>query len=185
MEQSPVFNIQLVVRTATDPGILFQPLRDAVRGIDPDQALPEMKTLEQIKTESLGGSRLSSILLGTFAGIALLLATLGLYGVISYSVVQRTREIGIRAAVGATAADIVRLVVRHGMTLVVIGLVGGAAGVFALTRLMSAMLFGVGERDPVTIAAVAGILFVVALIACWLPARRAAKIDPLVALRVE
>jgi putative ABC transport system permease protein len=183
--QSPAMFLSLAVLTASDAAMLHRPLREAVRRVDPDQALPEMKTLEQIKTESLGSTRLRTVLLSVFAGVALLLATTGLYGVISYSVAQRTRELGIRSALGASAGDILRLVLRHGMTMVAIGLLVGGAGVFAVTRLLSTMLFGVGTRDPATIAVVAVGLAGVALTACLVPARRATKVDPIIALRAE
>jgi len=184
-EQSPQLMQALVIRTASDPALLHQPVREAVTRINADQSLSEMKTLDQIKNESLGGSRLNTILLGVFAGVALLLAAIGIYGVISYSVVQRTREMGIRAALGADMGKILRLVLRNGMTTVMLGLLIGAVGAFALTRLISSLLFGISERDPATLAAVAILLAAAALIACYLPARRAAKVDPIVALRAE
>ena len=168
-----------------DPALLHQPLRATVKKINPDQSLPEMKTLEQIKTESLGANRLNTILLGIFAAVALLLAAIGIYGVISYSVVQRTREMGIRSALGATARDILHLVLRNGMTTVVLGLLIGVTGIFALSRVLSTLIFEVGERDPVTISSVAFLLAGVALVACYLPARRATKVNPIVALREE
>jgi len=184
-DQSPQLYLSLIVRTESDPALLHQPLRSAVRRINADQTLPEMKTLEQIKFESLGNNRLNTLLLGTFAGVALLLAAIGIYGVMSYSVQQRTREIGIRAALGASSADILRLVLRHGMTTVVLGLLIGVAGVFALARILSALLFGIGERDPLTLASVAATLAAIALLACYLPARRATKVNPIIALRDE
>jgi putative ABC transport system permease protein len=144
-----------------------------------------VKTLEQIKTESTASNRLQSMLLTVFAAIAVLLAAIGIYGVISYSVEQRTHEIGIRAALGASKGDLMRLILRNGMVMAGIGLVLGFAGVLGLTRLLSNLLFGVGERDPVTISAVAALLAGVALLACYIPARRATKVDPMVALRYE
>jgi putative ABC transport system permease protein len=125
------------------------------------------------------------MLLTVFAAIAVLLAAIGIYGVISYSVEQRTHEIGIRAALGASKGDLMRLILRNGMVMAGIGLVLGFAGVLGLTRLLSNLLFGVGERDPVTISAVAALLAGVALLACYIPARRATKVDPMVALRYE
>jgi putative ABC transport system permease protein len=156
-----------------------------VHEINKDQTLTEVKLLEQIKAESMASNRLRSMLLAVFASIAVLLAAIGIYGVISYSVEQRTREIGIRAALGASRGDLLRLVLRSGMLMAGAGLVLGLGGAFGLTRLLANLLFGVGERDPMTILAVAGILTCVALLACYIPARRATKVDPMVALRYE
>jgi putative ABC transport system permease protein len=184
-EQSPVFFQALVIRAAMDPSGLTQALRRAVHGIDKDQTLTELKTLEQIKAESMAGNRLQSMLLTVFAGIAVLLAAIGIYGVISYSVEQRTHEIGIRAALGASRGDLLGLILRHGMLMAGIGLVLGFSGAFWLTRLLANLLFGVGARDPMTIALVAATLAAVALFACYIPARRATKVDPIIALRYE
>jgi putative ABC transport system permease protein len=184
-EQSPVFFQALVVRAAMDPLGLKQALSRAVHEINKDQTLTEVKTLEQIKTESMASNRLQSLLLTVFAAIAVLLAAIGIYGVISYSVEQRTHEIGIRAALGASKGDLVRLILRNGMVMAGIGLVLGLGGALGLTRLLSNLLFGVGERDPVTIGAVAALLAGVAMVACYIPARRATKVDPMVALRYE
>lgn len=185
VDQSPQLYQSLVIRTASDPALLYQPIRHAVRKINPDQTLPEMKTLDQIKAESLGGNRLNTLLLGIFAAVALLLSAIGIYGVISYSVVQRTREMGIRTALGAPPGDILWLVLHHGMTTVVLGLLIGTAGIFALTHVLSSLLFGVGERDPLTLITVSVLLAAVAFLACYVPARRATKINPIVALREE
>ena len=184
-EQCPQLYQALIVKTAGDPTLVYRTIRDAVHQVNPDQTVADLKTLEQIKTESMGSNRLRSMLLGVFASVALLLSAIGIYGVVSYSVVQRTREIGIRGALGASASDILRLVLRNGMTMVAIGLAVGAAGVFGLTRLLASLLFGVSERDPITIGAVAAMLATVALLACYFPARRATKVNPLVALRCE
>jgi putative ABC transport system permease protein len=184
-EQSPVFDMSLVVRTAMDPAALEQSLRRAVQQVDKDQPLTDVKTLEQIKSENVASDRLQTTLLGTFGGVAMLLAAIGIYGVISYAVAQRTHEIGIRAALGADSASLLRLILRGGMALTAAGLVIGLAGALAITTLMGDLLFGVGARDPVTLAAVAAGLACVALLACYVPARRAARVDPTVALRYE
>jgi putative ABC transport system permease protein len=144
-----------------------------------------MKTLEEIKSESMANNRLRSLLLTVFASIAVLLSAIGIYGVISYSVAQRTHEIGIRAALGATAKDVLRLVLRGGLLLTATGLAIGFGGALAATTLLANLLFGVGSRDPMTLAAVAAILGLVALFACYIPAQRAAKVDPMIALRYE
>jgi predicted permease len=184
-EQSPVYYQALVVKTAMNPALLEQAVRKAVYQINKDQTLTDMKTLERIKVESMAPNRLRSTLLTVFATIAVLLSAIGIYGVISYSVAQRTHEIGIRGALGANTGDILRLILRGGMLMTGIGLVIGLGGALALTKLLASLLFGVGSRDPVTIAAVAGILACVALLACYVPANRASKVDPLVALRYE
>jgi putative ABC transport system permease protein len=144
-----------------------------------------MKTLDQIKSESMAPDRLGSMLLGVFAGIATLLAAIGIYGVISYSVAQRTHELGIRSALGASSASLLGLVLRGGLIMAGIGLAAGFVGAVGLTRLMESLLFGVGARDPVTILIVAAVLGVVALLACYIPAYRATKVDPVTALRYE
>ena len=133
----------------------------------------------------MASDRLESLLLAVFAGIAMLLSAIGIYGVISYSVAQRTQELGIRAALGASATNLLGLVLRSGMLMTGLGLVLGFAGALGLTRWMASLLYGVSERDPLTIVAVGGILGCVALLACYIPAYRATKVDPMVALRYE
>jgi len=184
-EQSPTFFQALVVRAAMDPAPLQQAMNRAVHEVDKDQALSDIKTLERIKTESMADNRLNSLLLGGFAGVALLLSAIGIYGVISYSVVQRTHEIGIRAALGARSGDVVAMILKAGMTMAGAGLVLGLLGALVLTRLITTLLFGVGARDPMTMTGVGAILAVVALLASYLPARRAAKVDPMICLRYE
>jgi putative ABC transport system permease protein len=183
-EQSPQTQQNLVVRGAMDPALLQQSIRKTVLAINRDQTL-NLKTLDAIKVESLGNNRLRAALLSIFAGVALLLSAVGIYGVVSYGVAQRTREIGIRAALGATPASILKLILRGGMTTVVLGLLIGIVGVFSLTQLLSSLLYGVGDRDPLTIGGVAGILGFVGLVACYLPAREATKANPLIALRAD
>ncbi len=184
-EQSPVFDQALIVKAALDPLKLQQAITNAVHQVNKDQALSDVKTLEQIKMASLAGNRLNSLMLGGFATVALLLSAIGIYGVISYSVVQRTHEIGIRAALGASTGNVVGMILKAGMLMAGVGLVLGFLGALALTRFLAALLFGVGTRDPLTMAGVGGILALVALLASYLPARRAAKVDPVICLRCE
>ena len=184
-DQSTQTGQALVVRGVVESSSIQRLIQKAIHEIDPDQVVTDIKTLEQIKSESVGADRFRSILLSIFAGVALVLSGIGLYGVISYSVVQRTREIGIRGALGANAANILGLILRSGITLTVIGLVLGIAGAFGLTRFLSSMLYGVGNYDPVTLSAVATALSLMALLACYIPARRATKVNPIVALRTE
>ena len=184
-EQSPVFSQALIVRAAMDPLKLQQAITNAVHQTNKDQALSDVKTLEQIKMESLAGNRLNSLMLGGFATVALLLSAIGIYGVISYSVVQRTHEIGIRAALGASTGNVVGMILRAGMLMAGAGLALGFIGALALTRFLATLLFGVGTRDPLTMAGVGGTLAMVALVASYVPARRAAKVDPVICLRYE
>ena len=184
-EQSPVYFGGLVVRAALEPSRLEKSLRAAVYAVDKDQPLTDVKTLERIKTEAMGGDKLRSLLLGVFAGIAMLLAAVGIYGVISYAVAQRTGEIGIRAALGASRSNLLGLVLRDGLALTGAGLALGVAAAFGLTRLLATLLFGVGVYDPLTLTVVAAVLGCVGLLACYIPARRAMRVDPAVALRYE
>ncbi|HEX3187384.1 MAG TPA: ABC transporter permease, partial [Pyrinomonadaceae bacterium] len=181
--QSGRMNIAL--RTQGDPMSLVPAVRKEVQGIDRDQPIAAIRTMGEWVDRSTSTPRYRTTLLGLFATIAMILAATGIYGVMSYSVAQRTHEIGIRMALGARRLDVLNLVVRQGMLLVVIGLGIGLLGAFALTRVMASLLFGVTAKDPITFVAVAGLLAVVALIACYIPARRATKVDPLTALRYE
>jgi putative ABC transport system permease protein len=183
--QSPTQGVSLIVKGETNPETMQQAIIHAVQQIDRDQPLPDIKTLEVLKTESVGPNRLRTALMAVFAGIAMLLAAIGIYGVIAYSVAQRTHEMGLRSALGASGGAIVRLVIGGGITRVLIGLGIGFAGALALTRVMKSLLFGVSATDPWTMAAVAFGLILVAAIACYVPARRATKVDPMVALRYE
>jgi putative ABC transport system permease protein len=175
----------LVVRTKSDPALIAGAVRGAVWTVDKDQPVSNVRTLDQVFSAAISQERFQALMLGLFATLALILACIGLYGVISYSVVQRTHEIGLRMALGAQPVDVLRLVIRQGMTLTLAGLVVGiVAGTFA-TRVLSDMLFGVAPRDPLTFAGVPVLLLVVAFLACYIPARRATRIDPLTALRSE
>jgi putative ABC transport system permease protein len=177
--------MNVVIRTKGEPTSMAAAVRKEVQGIDPDQPVAAVKTMEQWLETSVSAPRYRTALLALFALVALVLASTGIYGVMSYTVTQRTHEIGVRMALGARRLDVLKLVVRQGMTLVVIGVGLGLLGAFALTRVMSSLLFGVTAKDPVTFVAVAGLLTLIAFVACYLPARRATKVDPLVALRYE
>jgi putative ABC transport system permease protein len=183
LEQSPSIGINLVVRAAVDAETLSRSIGLAVHQIDRTQAVSDVRTLEQMKSESAAPNRLRTGLLAIFAGLALLLSAIGIYGVISYTVAQRTREIGVRAALGASSGAVMRMVLTSGMSLAGVGLVLGLAGALALTRVLGSLLIGVGARDPLTMTVSAVVLAAVAFAACYIPARRAAKLDPLVALR--
>ena len=185
IEQSPAYYTALVIRAAMDPSPLEQAIARAVHDVNKDQPVTDVKTLDRLKSESMASDRLRSVLLGAFAAIALLLSAVGIYGVISYSVAQRTHEIGIRAALGASVGSILGLVLRSGLVLTAVGLIFGVTAALAASRLLAALLFGVGERDPVTLFGTAAILSTVALLACYIPARRATRVDPMVALRYE
>ena len=184
--QAPYRRMNVVARsTNANPSPLVSAIRSLVTEMDRDQIIWQTRPLDQLVNASIADRRFNMWLLAGFAGLALILAVLGIYGVMTYSVRQRTHEIGIRMALGAKASDVVRLVIRNGMTLAVIGVVIGLAGAFGLTRLMTTLLFEVKATDVFTYATVAIGLQVVALVACYIPARRAAKVDPLVALRYE
>jgi predicted permease len=183
--QNPVYSNNLIVRTDLDPELLVRAVRAAVAGVNGNQALTNVRTLEQIETQSVIGNRLQGMLLGIFAVVALLLAGIGVYGVVAYTVAQRTREMGIRAALGAKTGDLLGLVFRGGMRLVVIGLMVGIGAALATTQVMSSLVYGVSVRDPMTLVVVAAVLGGVASLACFVPARRIVKIDPNVALREQ
>jgi putative ABC transport system permease protein len=184
-EQSPAYGGTLSVRASSSPGSLQKSIAAAIHSVNKDQAITDIRTVEEIKDLSVAPNRIQSTLLGIFGTVALLLAAIGIYGVISYSVAQRTHEIGIRVALGATTGGLIRLILGRGLILTSAGLVIGLAGALGLTRLMTSILYGVGARDPGTMVAVASILAGVAAAACYVPARRATKVDPIVALRYE
>jgi putative ABC transport system permease protein len=183
--QRPRLNMSLLARTTVDPTSLAAAIQREIQNVDRDQAVTEVVTLEHVVGESIEQPRLTMFLLGIFATVALTLAAIGIYGVIAYAVEQRTREIGIRMALGAQAPDVLKLVVKNGMTLALIGVVIGVGGALAMTRLMASLLFEVAATDATTFVTVSVGLLAVALLACFIPARRATKVDPLVALRYE
>jgi putative ABC transport system permease protein len=183
--QTPRPGMALVLRTGGDPLSLATAVRAAVREVDPALPVFQVMTMDERLSNSVGARRFNLMLLGAFAGLALLLAGVGVYGVISYVVTGRTHEIGIRMALGAQSSDVLRLFIKQGMTLVLLGVGLGLFGAFALTRVMTSLLFAVGAKDPLTFAAVAVLLSLIALLACYIPARRAARVDPLIALRHE
>jgi putative ABC transport system permease protein len=177
--------MNIVVRSAGDPAMLTTAVREALRAIDPDEAASTFRTMDDVVSLSAAGDRFNTILLGVFAAIALLLTAAGIFGVLSYLVTQRTREIGLRMALGAQPRDVLRVIVGHGLRLVMLGLCIGVAGALVLTRWMSSVLFDVKPTDPLTFTAVAVVLAAVALLACYFPARRAMRVDPMEALRYE
>jgi putative ABC transport system permease protein len=173
------------VRTTADPLSQAAPLRNAVAALDKNLAVSNLRTMEDLTSQSIGQERFTLLLFGVFAALALLLAAAGIYGVMSYSVAQRTHEMGIRMALGAQTKDVLKLVLREGMTLILLGATIGVTAAIALTRLMEKLLFGVKPTDPVTFVGVPILLGLIALLACYLPARRATKVDPMIALRYE
>ncbi len=183
--QNPAYAMAIYMRTDVAPLTLMQSVREQVRALDRDLPVFGERTMSQVAAESVSRRRFAMQLVGLFGILALLLAAVGIYGVIAYSVTQRTREIGIRVALGASRSAILRWVLKQGMILTIAGVVIGLVGALALTRLLRSLLFGVGPTDIVTYGALAVLLTIVALIACYVPARRATKVDPLVALRYE
>ena len=183
--QGPAGNACFVVRTAGRPESLIAAVRQAVHDVDGTLAILDLRTLNQQVARSWAQERAFAGLSGSFGLLALLLATIGLYGVIAYGVAQRTREIGVRIALGARTQDILSLVLRRGIKLVSLGILVGLTGALAFTRLLRSALYGVSPTNAVTLIIAPAILFAVALLACYLPARRAAKVDPMQALRYE
>jgi putative ABC transport system permease protein len=183
--QIPRGAMTVIIKAGGDPNQLIAAIRQQVKALDPDQPIYNIRTMNEIRAESVAPERLNLTLLSIFAGIALVLAIVGIYGVMSYSVTQRTHEIGIRMAIGAQPRDVFRMVMGQGMMLALIGVGIGLVGAFALTRLMATMLFGVEPTDPATFAAIAVLLTVVALVACYIPGRRATRVDPVISLRYE
>jgi putative ABC transport system permease protein len=183
--QIPDRRMVLTIRTATDPMTLAAAVRGQVKELDPDQPVSDVRPMLEVISRSVWQPRLYAILFGIFAAVALVLATVGIYGVMSYAVTQRTHEIGIRMALGAQSSDVLKMVLGHGLLLALTGVVIGIGAAFALTRLMASLLFNVSATDPVTFIFIALLLMLVALVACLVPARKAMKVDPMVALRYE
>jgi putative ABC transport system permease protein len=179
------FGLNLAVRTNADPLNVASMVTNSIREVDAEVPLLNIQTMEESVSASLSPQRFTMLLLVAFAGTALLLAAAGIYGVMAYMVTRRTREIGVRMALGAAASDVLRLVIGQGMWTTAIGVAIGIGGAFALTRTMQSLLFEVSTTDPMTLAGVVLLLVAVSVLACWVPARRATKVDPLVALRYE
>jgi len=173
------------LRTQGDPRSLVAAVRDAVLEVDPEQPIFDARAMEDRIAEAASGTRFNATLLGFFGFVALALAAVGVYGVIAYSVAERTHEIGIRVALGASREDVAGMVMGQGMLMTVVGLVVGLAGAVFATRFLSCLLYGIQPRDPLVLGAAALVLGVVAMMACWVPARRAMRVDPMVALRHE
>lgn len=183
--QTPWAAMYLVVHTASDPNTFVPIIRDEILAVDKDQSVAGVKTMEQIISESVSQRRLSLILLILFAGLALVLAAVGIYGVMAYSVSQRKHEIGIRLALGAQQFDVIKLIVRQAMAMALAGVTVGLAAAFLLTRIMASLLYGVSATDTITFVAIPLIMGSVAFLASYIPAREATKVDPIVALRYE
>lgn len=181
----PFFVMSILLRTTRDPRQEISALRSAIQQLNPNQPLVRIRTMQEVISGSVSDSRFRTLLLGIFAGTALLLSVVGLYGLMAYSVTQRVQEIGIRVTLGAQRADVLRLVVGQGLRLALVGIAIGLSGALALSRILSNFLFGITATDPATYFAVAGVLTAVTALACYLPARRAMQVDPIVALRYE
>jgi putative ABC transport system permease protein len=172
----------LTIRAAADPAALTTMLRREVLAIDKDLPIFNVTTMEEAVAATIGSRRMSMLLFNIFAGAALLLAAIGIYGVMACTVTQRTREIGIRMALGAQKGDVLRMIVRQGMTLTIIGVFTGLLGAVGLTRTIATLLFGVGPNDPASFIGISVLVLFVAFLACYLPAHRAAKLNPITAL---
>jgi putative ABC transport system permease protein len=185
MRQAPERRVFAFIRTAGDPASLITAARAAVWSIDRDQPIAAVRTVSELFAQQEANRRFTTLLLGLFAGVALVLAVVGIYGVIAYATAQRTQEIGIRMALGADRGAVVRMVLAGGLRIAGAGLVLGVLGALALTQVLSSLLFGVSARDPLTFVLVPAALLMVSLAACWIPARRAMRVNPVIALRGE
>jgi putative ABC transport system permease protein len=173
----------LAVRTKVEPLMLAEAVKRAVWKVDPEQSVFDIQTMEQRVLNTIWQQRLAGIVFALFAGLALALAAVGIYGVMSYAVSQRTREIGVRVALGARVPDVLKMVLGEGLKLTLIGVAIGLIAALVMAQLMKSLLYGVGAIDPLTFVGAPTLLAVTAMIACWIPARRAAKTDPMIALR--
>jgi len=193
LNEAPTFDVygaggwteSLVIRAERDPAPLAAAVRIAIDEFDPELAVSHVATMDQLLSDSLAQQRFTTLLLGTFAGLALVLAAVGIYGVMSYGVSRRTQEIGIRMALGAQRADINRLVVRQGLKLALTGAAIGLAGALLLSRWLRSLLFDVKPTDPLALAAATLVLLATALAACYIPGRRATRVDPMIAIHHE
>jgi predicted permease len=183
--QSPWPSAAMSVRTSGDPVGMSRSIAAVVQSVDADLPISQVKTMDQILDEDMSGDRLDTVLLGTFAAVALILSAVGIYGVMAFAVAQRTHEIGLRMALGAGPSRVLSLILGEGMILTLIGLILGLVGAFLVGRAMQSQLYGIGAIDPVALGGVAAILILAALLACYVPARRAMRVDPMVALRYE
>ena len=177
--------LYVVLRTQSDPTRMISAARSVIRELDPALPVASIRTMDELVSRAQSRPQFLTLLLTLFSGVALVLAAVGIYGVISYSVAQRTSEFGIRMAMGAGPRDVLRMVLGQGLILAGVGVLVGAVGALALTRFIRGLLFGISSFDPVTFLVMATVLVLVTLAACWVPARRATRVDPLVALRYE
>lgn len=185
LAQSPSLYLNLLVRTSQDPATLVSTSRERIWSIDPDQPITNVQTMDQVLARSVAEPRFRTILVGTFAVLGIVLASIGIYGVVSYSVSLRTREIGVRVALGAQNKNVLQLVVGHGLRIAALGITIGLVAASTLSRFLTTLLYGVSSRDPWIFSGVTLLLATVCILACWIPARHASKVDPLVALRYE
>jgi putative ABC transport system permease protein len=183
--QVPSYIASLLVRTSGDPLAMIGAVKEQIRSVDPEQGVAQVETMEDLIAASVARPKLQTLLLGAFGVIALVLACVGIYGVIAYSVVQRIREIGVRMALGAAPQSILALVLRQGLGLTAAGVAAGLIASIALTRYLQTLLFEVKPTDPLVVGAVTALVLAVAALACWVPARRATRVDPVVVLRQE
>jgi putative ABC transport system permease protein len=183
--QDPLIFMKVSVRTHSDPAAMTNSIASVLRSMDPDMAMDQVRTMDQLVDESLASDRFVTSLFAGFAGAALVLAAIGIYGVTSFAVAQRTQEIGVRMALGANATDVLGMVLREGMMLAGLGLIIGLSGTYFVGRTMKSILYDVSAIDPIAVGLVALVLMVAALLACYLPARRATRVDAMVALRYE